>query len=293
VAVDWDDPVVPLLSTHLGQVESAHRAVAPDPEPVDREAIETRCLNEELAGVGFFDRAGRRAARERAASRAAAEAREEEVRRAAEKEALQSELDGQWERLSRNDPEAVRQALETAFRRAKLPAAPVEVHGRRALLLISFGTTDVIPDRKPDFTPSGMPTTRKRTKGEINDLYAQALASHVLAAVRQTLAAAPGIDTVRAIAVRKDPRVQRPSDYLSAVYAGSFTRDRCEHLAWDSISPLEELLLAPGAFMHRKGATSEVVPIDLSNEPELQQVIEELRRGLTASGEPAAPVPNE
>jgi hypothetical protein len=293
VAVEWDDPVLPLLTVHLARVEPARKALVPDPQPVDRQPVESRCLAEELAGVSFFDRSGRRAARERAASRAAADVHEEETRRAAEQKALQEELDGQWERLSQNDPEAVNQALETALRGSKLSATPVEVQGGRVVLLIRFGTTEVIPDRKPDFTPTGMPTTRKRTKGEINDLYAQALASHILAAVRRVFATAPGIADVRALAIRKDPRVERPSDFLSPVYAGSFSRDRCERLEWNSVSPLEELLLAPGALMHRKGATSEVVPIDLSSDPELKQIIDELRRELADTGAPAAPVPAE
>jgi hypothetical protein len=291
--VDWDDPVRPLLSAHLAQFESARRALAPDPGPVDYEEIEGRCLAAELSGVGFFDRAGRRAAKERAVSQAAAQVQAEGARRASEHKAVQEELDEQWDKLCRNEPEAITQALGVAFQRRKLSAAPLEVQGAGVFLLIRFGTTDVIPDRKPDFTPTGLPTTRKRTKAEINDVYAQALASAVLAAVRETFAVAPSIAEVRVLVVRKDPRVERPSDFLSAIYAGAFSRDRCEHLAWNSVNPLEELLLAPGALLHRKGATSEVVPLDLSADPELKQVIDELRRELAASGETAAPVSAE
>jgi hypothetical protein len=287
--VEWDDPVLALLSAHLAQFEPAEKALARDPEPVDRQEIESRCLEEELAGVGFFDRAGRRAAKERAVSRAEAEARNEETHRASEHQALQEELDEQWEKLCQNDPETVSEALEAGFQRRKLPAAPLELKGARVFLLIRVATTDAIPDRKPDFTPTGLPTTRKRTKAEINDLYAQALASRVLATVRETLAVAPSIDEVRVLVVRKDPRVEHPSEFLSAVYVGTFSRNRCERLPWNSVNALEELLVAPGALLHRKGTTSEVVPLDLSEDPELKQALDELRGELAASGDTALP----
>jgi len=95
------------------------------------------------------------------------------------------------------------------------------------------------------------------------------------------------------LVVRKDARVERPSDFLSAIYAGTFSRERCDRLAWDNVNPLEELLLAPGALLHRKGATSEVVPLDLSADPELKQVIDELRHELAAPGETRTPAPTE
>lgn len=182
------------------------------------------------------------------------------------------------------------QALEAAFEDNESPAAAVNAEGARVSLVMLFDTTEVIPERKPGFTPTGRPTLQKRTKSEINDLYAQALASQVLATVKEAFAVVPGIEEASLLVVRKDPRVEKASDFVSAIYAGTFSRSRLQRLNWGSLDPIEELLLVPDALLRRKGAAGEIAPLDLSNEPELRQVVDEVRRGL-ATGESSVSLP--
>ncbi len=57
------------------------------------------------------------------------------------------------------------------------------------------------------------------------------------------------------------------------VYAGKFQRQRMAGWNWNAVDPVEELLRAPDARLHRKGAGLEIAALDLRGEPELAAVL--------------------
>jgi stress response protein SCP2 len=270
-----------LTTLHL---ESFPTTVAPPdlgPEPVDRAAVLAGLESRELAGLGMFDFGGRREAKRRAragldsavAAEQAARAHRYQDQRAVELEA--------WHALAGNDPGAVLDALEVAFADNESDAVAVNCEqtdaGALVSLIVLVQAVDALPERKPVRSAAGAPTTPKRTKKELHDLYAWWLASTVLATVKEAFAVAPRIAGAQVLVVRRDTAASDPANYLTAVYTGRFDRARLARWDWTRVDPVEELLRAPSAHLQRKGASREVVALDLRDEPDIAALLTVIR----------------
>jgi hypothetical protein len=257
-----------LVSLHHEQFRPAQRIVLPLPPLVDPGLVEQAMLTQHLAGVSPLQRARRRQIKEWAAGAAMVEAaRQDQVHRAGRDQ----------------EPGAVIAQLELAFEDNQSPAACMDVGQdpvRYATALVMYGPPQVIPDQRPDVTPGGRPTLRKRSKADRNALYTAALGSTVLATVKEGLAVAPSVEEIRVLVVSKNPQALTPETYLSAIYAARFRREPLQRWHWPLVDPVEALLTAPDAMLQRKGATQEVMPLDLSDDPDLSALMERLRADL-------------
>lgn len=202
----------------------------------------------------------------------------------AEHAQAQAAADAQWQRLLDNDSETVMAALEGAFEDNQSPAACLDVDVEDgihfATVLALFGPGTMVPEQKPALTPAGRPTLKKRTKTDRNQLYTTALGSMVLATVKEGFAVAPNVDEIRILVIRKDPQASTPTEYLTPIYAARFARGRTVNIPWTAIDPAETLLRADDAMLVRRGSTKEVAPLDLSKDPELASLVEQLRTQL-------------
>jgi hypothetical protein len=197
--------MVALGQAHREEFPPAQRPVAPAPESIDAKVIRHRHETEQREGIAFFKRAERKAAKQRAAELAAREASLEKTRREQEQLAEQARLDDAWRALLDNEPGQVFASIEAAFEDNEMPAACIDVDGDSATVLMRIAQpSELVPERMVALTPTGKPTHHKRTKTDINQIYADLLASHVLATVSEALAVAPGLSEVRAIVIRGD-----------------------------------------------------------------------------------------
>ena len=208
-----------LVTWHLQDYEPVGPPAVPPPEPVDTRAVRKTLKAAAFDGVPLLDFRQRRQARSclgemLEAERARIE-REREARHAEEERAAADV----WSRWTANDPEIVLRALEAAFADNGTPAAPIDCSNEAVTIVLLFPGVELIPEQKPALSPTGKPTLRKRTKGDVNDLYAAHVASSVLATVREAFAVAPGANEVKALAVRRDPR-GGSDGFLTAIYAG-------------------------------------------------------------------------
>lgn len=308
---------VPGLIAKLGSGDSP--PIAAEPEPVDRYALMREHRKRAREGISIFrirdriraareaDRQAERAAeieaghrreaqqaeqihldqlwseleraREVVAEELPVEVEAEQQRRVAERASQQAELDKEWEKLRSNDPETTIVALEQAFADNESPAAPLNCDGKRTTVVMQFPLPEhVVPERKPAVTPGGKRTLKKRTKTETNALYVEALGSNVLATVKEAFAVAPGTDTVQMLVIRREVD-SKHADELAAIYVGEFDRSHYDG-AGESRQPGEALQLASKSMLNLKGKTEQVAPLDLSDEPELQGVLDHVADGL-------------
>jgi len=277
-----------LVTVHQEEFTAAVPPVVPPPSPVDEGGIRRRLRAQAEAGIGWWRFGLRRAARRSADGQVAAAVAGAQADAERQHQQAQAAADEVWRRLVGNDPPTVLAALEEAFEDNASPAAAIDCEGSSVSVVVVFDGPDLVPDRKFALTPGGRPTLHQRTKTERNQLYVQALASAAVATVKEAFAVAPAVQEVRLLVVRKEPQAATAADFLAAVYAGRFTRQRLAGLDWSTIDPLAVLLTAPDALFRRRGVAGEVVPIDLSGEPELADVLAQLRAGL-ATGELAPP----
>jgi hypothetical protein len=108
----------------------------------------------------------------------------------------------------------------------------------------------------------------------------QSLGSSVLATAKEGFAVAPSVEEIRILVVCKNPQALTPSTYLSAIYAARFRRGPLQRWTWQRVDPTDALFAASDAMLQRKGATQEIMPFDLSDEPDLAAVVKRLRTDL-------------
>jgi hypothetical protein len=98
--------------------------------------------------------------------------------------------------------------------------------------------------------------TRPRTEGEMIDLYRRALASTVVATVKEALASAPSADEAYIVVLRYDMHgfLAKGSPRLDAIYAGALNR-RVLRLNWEEQDPYTVMLAARAVCVNldRKG----------------------------------------
>jgi len=204
----------------------------------------------------------------------------ERARRVAEREARQALLDEEWRRLQANDPTATLRALEEAFADNEAPAAAINCDGATTTVVMQFTSPEsIVPERKPARTPTGKRTLKKRTKTEVNALYLQAMASNVLATVKETFAVAPGTDTVQLAVIRYETTGKAAGTW-SALYVGEF--DRRTFADIKTSDPARSLESAAEFELTRKGKTETVSPLDLKARDDLAALLAEVEAGLTA-----------
>jgi hypothetical protein len=266
-----------LAFVHRDEFPDVVAPAAPAPEGVDEEAVYGRHERDELASISFWRRSQRREAKAAARDAAAAGVAEERAKREQERVAVQRRLDDEWQRLMRNDHELVLAAIEVAFEDNEMSAAPIDVEGDGASLLMKIASpSELIPEREVTTTPSGKPTHKRRPKGSVNALYAEILASHALATVKEAFAVAPGLQHVRLLVVRGD----RLGGGLQLIplYAGAFDRGALPRTDGKDFNVLG-FIEAHGDIRY-KGQAQEVAPLATKGDPELRHTVDLLARQL-------------
>ncbi|MBB4742693.1 DNA polymerase III epsilon subunit-like protein [Actinoplanes octamycinicus] len=211
------DPAVikRLTRAHREDFASARPRIAvPAPLP-DRQSVYRHYEQHALQGVRFFDRAGRARARQTAADYTDQWIALQQVESEAQRAAQQAGFDDQWRRLASNDQDTVLGVLASAFDGvpAYVPVAIMHVDDDRTTLALVAATDSALP--------AGLTGVQRA------QVHTAMVKSHSLAAVRQTFALAPGIQSVRAVVVRNDLR--RP-----CILAFSLARAAIEHIRWDT-----------------------------------------------------------
>nr|MDQ2725532.1 hypothetical protein [Actinomycetota bacterium] len=196
-----------------------------------------------------------------------------------EYQATLKEAARRYEALVANEPEDVLGALEAGFERRENPAAAIDCDGDAASVVLRLPPFSAVPDSKPVVPRKGKATLQPRTDAERHGLYLRVLASGVVAAVRQTLATAPGLGHVRILAVRPTgaPQGARP---LEAVYAGSFDARAVARTVWGEVDPVGEIAALPGRLLHLSSDDRVVAPLDLEAEPDVAAVVDTLIAAL-------------
>lgn len=267
-----------ILELHREEFPAAQRPVAAPPPQPDVAAIRARHRQEALSGVGFFDRAGRKAAKARAQAAAEAEMaaiREQDARLHAE---YQSQLDLHWSRLQANDPDAVMGALAEAFEDNEAAAAPVGVTSEHGLagasMVVLVPGVDAVPERKPTTTPAGNLSLKKLTKRESADFYKLLVCGYVLATVKEAFAVAPGLTHVRVVALRDAGKDSYGASRVEAVLGARFSRRALQGVRWsDADASMVVNDTSEELTLKQFGPSKALAALDLNTEPDIAAVV--------------------
>ena len=160
-------------------------------------------------------------------------------------------------RAHSNEPNAVGNALALAHRASARPVRVNGVEDGEAHLVLRVDGPELVPESKPATTPSGAPTLHKVTKTDRAAWHRQIVASQVLLAAKEAMAAAPALLAVRIVAV----------DYAGVPLLGArATRTGLEAADWrqDAWAILTRLDAAMRCDL--RGRTQELRTIDLRSD---------------------------
>ncbi len=272
-AEELRDAFVGIMNLHRQYLATVIAPVAPSPEPVDQTTIKRRHDQEALRGLNVFQRSARALARQQAADAATREIEMETARRQAERAELQRHLDEQWNRLLANDPDVVFATLTEAFEDNEAPAAVAGVHDGEASVVLMAPDADAVPERMPRLTEAGNLSLRKLTKTEGNSFYGLLMCGYILVTVREALAVALGLKSVRVAVVRRTPPNAYGVQSVECLLAAVFTRDALQGIQWQSADAGMIVNDASAELRIQQGSAEEFQPLDLSNEPSLTALL--------------------
>jgi len=276
-----------ILTIHRVEFPPATAPVAPPPAQPDRAAIYQHYEQQALAGIGRFKRAQRSEAKQRAAAWADTECQRQWAEACAQHEQLQQYLSQRWQQLCRNDPEVVMHTLEEAFEDNEAPAAVVGVDGSDLSLVVLVPAADeIVPERMPTTTQAGNLSLKKLAQRDRADYYKQFVAGQVLVTVREALAVAPGIMATRVVVLRNDGQDAYGGPRVSCVLAAKLDRHSLLGVQWDSADAVKIIDdAATEKLINQKGRTQELTALDLSREPDITHLINQVDlHELTAPG---------
>ena len=267
-----------LTSLHTEEFGPSERVVLAAPPPPSaqlRDQTHRELTKQALAGIGLFKR------RARAAARAAAEALTEDLLRRTHLAQIitvqrrQADEDERWAALQVHDPDTVIAEVDEAFADNASDSTCVDAgytpdtERRYVTTVVLFGTPGMVPDRKPAVTPGGKPTLHSRTKTERNGLYLHALASTVLATVKEALAAAVAADEVNVLVLRRN----QDNGVLTPIYLGRFPRAGLSTVDWSAVDLVHLLQSAPEARLVLKGIAREVTDLTVPDQPGIDALV--------------------
>ena len=277
------EEILSIIEIHRVTFPPISKPVMERPSGPDTDSLLKRREGEQLQGISWFKRAERKEAKLRARELAATDLEQEEERLEAEHCGVLERIDRDWERLMGNDPETVIATVDKAFEDNEAPAAPVNVEGSILSLVVLVPDIEDVPERKPGVTPSGNPTVKKMTKKERGDLYLTLVCGHLLATIKEGLAVAPSISSVKTVVVRRAPDDVFGNRRVEVLLAGRFERSDLDRVRWNDVLPSDVVQEAAIELAwNLKGRPPQLQPLDLDEEPGLKEFVAALDDGAIA-----------
>lgn len=227
-----------------------------------------------MRGIGILKRKERALAKQRAAASADLEVDRLRAEAGTAQQRAQTELDDEWERLCKNDPDTVLAVLADAFGDNDAPAAAVGVEGAEVSLVVLVPGVDFLPEKMPSVTAAGSLSLKKITKADRSAYYRVLVCGHLLATIRETFAVAPATRGVRAVVIRASGMNAYGTPKVECIMAAEFTREALEGVRWGDVdAPQIVTDVATNVMVNLKGAAKEIQPLDLAKEEALASVL--------------------
>lgn len=192
---------------------------------------------------------------------------------------VQAQLDHWWARLQANDRAVVLHALIAAFADNEAAAAPIDVDGDTASVLVYLPPVSLLPERQPSVTEAGNLSLRKMTKAQTAAHYRRLVAGFVLVTAKEAFAVAPGLQEVRIIAVRDsnaEDSAENPMECVASARLARATLTATQHEGPDSVSVLTAI--AEDLRLNPRTAGQSWEPLRLDGEPYIRALLASIGR---------------
>jgi hypothetical protein len=166
--------------------------------------------------------------------------------------------------------------LDEAFEDNEAPSAAVGVDGSEVSLVVLLAPVDeAVPTHMPTRTAAGNLSLKKLTQREKADYYKIFASGHLLVTVREAFAVAPGIASARIAAMRNDGLDADGKPRVCCLLAARFERTAFEQVQWVAAdAPTIVNDIATELAANQRGRSKELTPVDLTQEPALEQLVQ-------------------
>lgn len=263
-----------LVNIHREEFPPAQPPIAPPVQEPDAEEIRHRHEKAATEGLGMFAFSAKKAARQQAAQAAEGEIAAQREEFARQRADFQAELDAWWKALVANDPQTVLGTLAEAFEDNEATAAPLGVDGDEVALVVLAPPESVVPERMPGTTAAGNLSLRKMAKGERAAMYTLAVMGHVVVTIKEALAVAPGVQSVRVVALRLAGTDAYGQPRLECLVAGRWTRAAFAGVRWQSADAATVAQDTAAELVVKLKGGKELQPLELSDQPAVRALLE-------------------
>ena len=267
----------------LDEISGVHRVDFPvvgkpiaQPEPTPTLDDVTRDLTARATRqIPIWDRRARR----EAAAAAARTAADEWQRLAAEAEgrrqATQEAYDEWWARLLACDPEITLPFLNAALADNAQPSAAVDCGPGEVTVTLVVPPITGIPERRPDVTPGGRPTTKAMSATDRASLHETSVCAHLLVTAKEVIALCPGAEVIRLVGFADGGEDSFGDMRLHPVIAGVIDVQRCRRVTrWDLPATQVFHDVATEILVHKvRGALR---PLTLDDQPDLTELTRQI-----------------
>jgi hypothetical protein len=277
-------------SAHLEEFPAAQCPVQLAPPEPDVTAIALQIERDLLADAPRLRRRRRAELRRQANEEASAVVEDFIARGSIAARERQIELNSRWRELLDNEPYATLDVLARALDDNRAFAAPVQIVGWTASLVMVAPPLSDLPESDAKQNAAGHWTTAKLPAGERNRRYLSMICSHVLATARESFAVAPGLREVKIAVVRDEGALRRGGRWVTLLVA-VVERREIERAVWDghirAESLLSDIASAVAVRFHASGA--KLMPLTVDDVDGLEKLTNWLDECSTDNdAEPAA-----
>ncbi len=222
---------------------------------------------QELSGVRWSDRAGRKAAKARARELADAHAEHLQSRASLDLAVEAEQIHHRWTLLHENQPQVVLDLLGAAYEDHEAPAAAVGVRDDEVQLVVLVPSVSVVPEQEQSLRPMG--------QDETSAWYRELVAGHVLISIREAFVVAPALQVARVVAVRDEGVDEAGERRALPVLATRLTRSALNGVAWEVAGAWEIVgRHSDELVVNSSTRTGAMRPLDLAGQPELAALVE-------------------
>ena len=183
-----------------------------------------------------------------------------------------------WPGLQANDPETVLEVLEDAFSDAAVPAFAVSCENDHVALVAVLGGPGELPRDTCRRDEVGKAVLARHTDDERRRLFAETLASGVLAILKEAFAVTVRIAQIDLLAA---VRVHHPlrGDHLSPLCLVTASREAMQRIS-DWTQPPLAILSTLELDVELDEATMDMKPVDLSDHPDARHILIRIEQEL-------------
>jgi len=285
-ATEIEETLKRWTKAHLKSFPKAKKEIAALAETPTLDFIFKQQKKIHLDGISIFKLSERKVAKEKASAKAQ-KLKEDYVAEAkADQAKKQAEIDDAWARMEACEASEIYTRITDAFGDNESKAAVIDVAGKTVSILVLVPGIEVLPEKDRSHTAAGNLSVRKMTAAAKNNYYLELVNSQAIATAKEALAECPSLDKVKLLVIRNASTSSKED--FECIAFGTIGKSALDFTSKNPIAATLAIGTASNDWNENLNGKQQLLPLDLSKEPEIMQVLKDIGSGQTEYGKSAS-----